>query len=55
MAKISLGSNYIVTEEDVQSAEVIETVLATVSFGRIEPPGETRHYICPRYYPEYFR
>jgi hypothetical protein len=54
LAKISVGANFVVTEQDVRAAEAIEEVLAFASLTRVDPPHETEHYVCPRYYPEYF-
>lgn len=52
--KISVGDRYAVSEKNVQDAEKIETLLAGVMLERIDPPLDTKNYICPRYYPDYF-
>ncbi|MBV1777239.1 hypothetical protein KSF73_16075 [Burkholderiaceae bacterium DAT-1] len=51
---LSVGLNYEVTEEDVQSAEAIEKIIASCPLERIDPPRDTKNYICPKYYPAYF-
>lgn len=51
---ISIGKDYTVFEKDVIDAEKIETLLARVALERIDPPRDTKNYICPKYYPEYF-
>ena len=55
MVKISLGGEEGVCEADVLAAEAMEKVLAGAVLERVDPPADTRHYLCPRYYPEYFR
>lgn len=52
--RISIGANYIVTEEGVLSAQVVEQVLAAASLRACDPPKASQHYICPKYYPAYF-
>lgn len=52
--KISVGDRYTVSEQSVQNAEKIETLLTGVTLERIDPPLDTRNYICPRHYPDYF-
>ncbi len=52
---ISVASGYDVTEDDVRNAEAIEAVLAKVTHERIDPPQDNAHYICPKFYPEFFR
>jgi hypothetical protein len=54
LVKISVGEAYQVTEEDVVSAEVIERLLLRSCLERVDPPFDTEHYVCPKYYPEYF-
>jgi hypothetical protein len=51
---LSVGLNYEVTEEDVQSAEAIEKVISSCPLERIDPPRDTRNYICPKYHSAYF-
>lgn len=50
----SLGSAYSVGENDVAGAEALERLLARTSLERVDPPGDNKHYICPKYYPDYF-
>lgn len=52
--KMSLGENYVVTEADVVTAEALEQLLKHSPLERIDPPLDSRNYICPKYYPEYF-
>ncbi|ACR28551.1 hypothetical protein ACVCIC_22190 [Burkholderia glumae] len=55
VATISIaGAPYTVTEADVQAAQAVEAVLASAWLERVDPPVDTKHYICPKYYPEYF-
>lgn len=42
-----LGLDYEITEEDVESALVIEQVLDLVPFSRIDPPHESYLYVMP--------
>lgn len=52
--KISVGENYTICEEDVVAAVDIERELAGLNLQRIDPPSDSKHYICPKYYPEFF-
>ncbi len=52
--KISISDDNRVSEENVVSAEAVERVLEASNLERIDPPVNTRNYICPQYYPEYF-
>jgi len=52
--KISISDDYWVSEENVVAAEAVERVLEVSNLERIDPPINTRNYICPQYYPEYF-
>lgn len=52
--KISVGKSYEITEEDVANAEKIETLLVASPLENIDPPADTKHYVCPKYYPSYF-
>jgi len=54
VVKISIGENYQVTEADVASAEMIEKLLLGSNLERVDPPIDTKHYICPKYHPAYF-
>ena len=54
LVKISVGETYKVRESDVDSAEIIEKLLVGVNLERVDPPHDTKNYICPKYYPEYF-
>lgn len=53
--KISIADQYEVSEKNVADAEKVETVLAQVTLERIDPPHDTHNYICPKYYPDYFK
>ncbi|TJZ68367.1 hypothetical protein [Chitiniphilus eburneus] len=52
--RISIGSDYIVTEEDVLSALRVEKALAQAPLQHRDPPADNEHCICPKYYPAYF-
>lgn len=52
--KISVGNRYEVSEQNVQDAEKIETLLADLPLERIDPPLDTKNYISPKHYPDYF-
>jgi hypothetical protein len=54
LVKISVGKTYQVTEEDVVSAEAVERLLLGSRLERVDPPLDTDHYVCPKYYPTYF-
>ena len=54
LVKISIGENYQVTEANVASAEMVEKLLLSSNLERIDPPFDTKHYICPKYHPAYF-
>ncbi len=43
-----------VTEEDVARAALLEPLLKAVPLGRIEPPTDDEHCVCPKYHPELF-
>lgn len=51
---ITVGSEYEVGEADVAAAEIVERSLAGAPLDRVEPPVDTKHCICPKYYPDYF-
>ena len=52
--KLSVFSDYEVTEADVEAAAIIEQSLLRASLERVDPPTDNRHCICPKYYPGYF-
>ena len=52
--KISMGVSYDISEQDIAEAEVVEQALAGVTLERLDPPLDTKNYICPKYYPDYF-
>lgn len=52
--KITIGSLHEVSEADVAAAEIVEKSLAGAPLDLIEPPVDSRHCICPKYYPDYF-
>jgi hypothetical protein len=55
LAKISMGSGYDgVTELDVQNAEVVEKLLCEHVFDVVDPPFDSKHYLCPKFHPSYF-
>jgi len=54
LVKISIGESYQVTEAEVASAEVVERLLLGSTLERVDPPFDTKHYICPKYHPAYF-
>lgn len=51
---ISVGTQGEVSEAHVEAAEAIETVLVDAPLVRIDPPVDTEHYVCPKYYPAWF-
>jgi hypothetical protein len=53
--KISIGADYRVSEQNVIDAERLELVLDGVALERIDPPRDSKNYICPRHYPDFFR
>ncbi|CAA0079972.1 Uncharacterised protein [Zhongshania aliphaticivorans] len=55
LIKVSASpSSYIVTAEHVESAEKLERHLGELKNNLIDPPRDTKHYICPRYHPNIF-
>jgi hypothetical protein len=52
--KLSIAHGYEVTEADVRSAELVEVTLQGVSLARVDPPADSEHCVCPRYYPDFF-
>lgn len=52
--KLSLASGYVVSENDVASAEALEPVLREAPLARIEPPIDNLNCVCPKYYPQFF-
>lgn len=52
--KISLGDRYAVSEKNILEAEIVETLLSQIGCEPIDPPQDSRNYICPKYYPQYF-
>ncbi len=52
--KLSVRSDYEVTEADVEAAATVEQALLQTSLEREDPPTDNKHCICPKYYPEYF-
>jgi hypothetical protein len=52
--RISIGANYSVTEENVSAAQAVEEALVAAPLRPKDPPRDTQHCICPKYYPAYF-
>lgn len=52
--KISVSDSWRVSEQNVRDAEIIEQLLRKVPLERIDPPLDTRNYISPKHYPQYF-
>jgi hypothetical protein len=48
------GGSHDVSEAAVENAERLEEVLKIVPLRLQDPPRDTNHYICPKYYPSYF-
>lgn len=47
-------SSWTVTEDDVRAAEELEEEFARLGPVEIvDPPVDTQHYLCPKYYPEW--
>ncbi|RYX97237.1 MAG: hypothetical protein EOO28_05250 [Comamonadaceae bacterium] len=53
--RISIGADYIVTEEHALAAEAVEEALADAPLCSKDPPIDSHHCICPKYYPTYFQ
>jgi hypothetical protein len=47
--------SYDVTSSHVVRAERIETVLRGIDLEIQDPPHDSKHYFCPKYYSQYFR
>ena len=54
VVSISTGS-YEVTTKDVEVAEKLEASWGDFQRIIVDPPRDTRHYICPKYFPDFFR
>ena len=52
---ISMGHGFLEGEKNVKSAERIEPFLSNVPLSVLEPPVDSKHCICPKYYPDYYR
>lgn len=52
---VSVASSYDITETDFEDARAIEVSLAQVEISAVDPPADSKHCICPKYYPELFR
>ncbi len=51
----SLNSGYDgVTPQNIQNAKTLEAIFLSLGFEYIDPPTDTPHCLCPKYYPEYF-
>lgn len=46
--------SYVVTTEHVESAEKLETKLSDLIRLLVDPPKDTKHYVCPKYHPSIF-
>lgn len=47
--------SYDVTTEHVLAAEMLETKLSAFKERLVDPPRDTKHYVCPKYYPHIFK
>ena len=55
LVKVSVGhGEWEVTNRHVKWAEELETHLGSVSRLIVDPPRDTEHYVCPKYYPDFF-
>jgi hypothetical protein len=55
LMKISASpGSYVVTTEHVESAEKLETKLGDLKRLLVDPPKDTKHYVCPKYHPNIF-
>lgn len=52
--RLSVASELEVTESDVEAAVAIERVIPPARLEAIDPPVDTKHYVCPKYYPDFF-
>lgn len=46
--------SYVVTTEHVGSAEKLEKKLGDLKGFFVDPPKDTKHYVCPKYHPSIF-
>ncbi|MES2674549.1 MAG: hypothetical protein V4660_09930 [Pseudomonadota bacterium] len=54
-ARISTNpASYIVNNEHVLAAEALELEFKKLNLTYIDPPRDTKNYICPKYYPEFY-
>jgi len=55
LVNVSVGhGGWAVTETHVKWAEELEAHLGVVENFLVDPPRDSRHCICPKYYPDYF-
>lgn len=53
--KITVNSNpYEVIQEDIEHAKKLEQFIKTLKVDVIDPPFETKHYLCPKYHKDLF-
>ena len=53
--KISVNSkSYDVIQEDIENAKKLEQFINTLRINIIDPPFETKHYLCPKYHKDLF-
>lgn len=50
----SSAGSYVVTNDHVELAEKIEPKLEGFKHLIVDPPKDTNHYICPKYYPGFY-
>jgi hypothetical protein len=56
IAKISPSpASYDVNTEHVLAAEKLEREFVKLNLNYVDPPRDTEHYICPKYYPSFFK
>lgn len=46
--------SYIVTADHVEAAALLEKKLCALTRFIVDPPKDTKHYLCPKYHPSFF-
>lgn len=47
--------SYVVTSEHIKAAQILEQKLAHLRPLLVDPPVDTKHYVCPKYHPDLFQ
>lgn len=48
------SGSYVVTNEHIEAAEELEKNFGDLEVFIVDPPKDTKHYVCPKYHPSIF-